>query len=107
MSKVKQHYFVCTNARPPFAQPSCGPEAGNQLLVRLREEVEKRNLANDIKITSCGCLGPCENGPVIVVYPEATWYGKVQPEDLSEIVESHMIGDKPVERLLFEEEQRT
>ncbi|MFQ5770995.1 MAG: ferredoxin [bacterium] len=67
----------------------------------LQEEIEKRNLLNDIKITGCSCLGSCENGPVMVVYPEGTWYGGIRPEDVPEIVESHIVGGQPITRLLY------
>ena len=100
MSKFRQHFFVCTNARPPFAKPSCGPQNSNQILMLLQEEVEKRGLLNEVKITGCDCLGPCEEGPIMVVYPEGTWYKKVTADDVSEIVETHIIQGKPVSRLL-------
>jgi (2Fe-2S) ferredoxin len=107
MPKLKQHFFVCTNARPPFAQPSCGPEAGNQLLARLREEIDARGLTDEIKITKCGCLGPCEKGPLMVVYPEATWYAQVQLLDIPEIVETHVVAGRPVERLVYNWEEKS
>lgn len=72
------------------------------MLMMLREEVEKRGLDNEIKVTASGCLGPCEEGPVMVVYPEGVWYQKVGPSDVSEIVESHMVGGVPVKRLLYD-----
>ena len=46
-----------------------------------------------------GCLDQCEHGPTVVVYPEAIWYGFVTLNDVEEIIESHIIGGKPVERL--------
>ncbi|NIR50815.1 (2Fe-2S) ferredoxin domain-containing protein [candidate division KSB1 bacterium] len=102
MSKFKQHYFVCINARPPFTKPSCGPQNSNQILILLQEEVEKHGLLNDIKVTGCACLGPCEEGPVLVVYPEGTWYANLTLEDINEIVESHMLQGQPVRRLLYD-----
>jgi len=102
MSPFRCHFFVCTNARPPCAKASCGPQDANQVLMMLREEVEKRGLDNEIKVTASGCLGPCEEGPVMVVYPEGVWYQKVGPSDVSEIVESHMVGGVPVKRLLYD-----
>ena len=101
MSKFRQHFFVCINQRPPFAKPSCGLRNSNQILTMLKEEVEQRGLQNDIKVTGSTCLGPCEHGPTIVVYPEGIWYQAVTPEDVTEIVESHMINNKPVERLIY------
>ena len=99
MSKFRQHFFVCTNVRPPFAKPSCGPKGSNEILLRLKEEVEKLGLKEEVKITGSGCLGPCEEGPTIVVYPEGTWYKGVTLEDVAEIVEKHILTGQPVERL--------
>lgn len=67
----------------------------------LQQQAEKRGLLEHTKITGCFCLGPCENGPMIVVYPEGVWYAGVSPEDVPEIVESHMLQGKPVQRLLY------
>jgi (2Fe-2S) ferredoxin len=53
----------------------------------------------NIRINSSGCLDRCEEGPVCVVYPEGVWYTYVDQSDVDEIIESHLIGDKPVERL--------
>lgn len=102
MSKFRQHFFVCINARPPFAKPSCSPRDSNQILMMLKEEIEKHGLLEEVKVTSCGCLGPCEDGPILVVYPEATWYKGVRPEDVAEIVENHVLNNKPIERLRFD-----
>lgn len=102
MSKYRQHFFVCTNARPPFAKPSCSPSGSNEILTRLKEEVEKHGLKEEVKVTSSGCLGPCEEGPVIVVYPEGTWYKGVTLNDVQEIVEQHILEGKPVIRLVHD-----
>lgn len=58
-------------------------------------------LAGQVRINGCNCLGPCEQGINMVVYPDNVWYQKVTPEDLTEIVESHLAGGVPVERLRF------
>ena len=50
-------------------------------------------------ITNCGCFGICTSGPVVVVYPEGTWYGDVSADDVSEIVEEHLENGNKVERL--------
>lgn len=102
MSKFRQHFFVCINARPPFAKPSCGPDYANQILIMLQEEVEKRGFLNEVKITGSSCLGPCEEGPIMVVYPEGTWYKGIKPEDVHEIVEKHIVQGRPVQRLLYQ-----
>lgn len=101
MQKLRHHFFVCTNTRPPFAKPSCGQKNSNELLAIFKEEAEKRGVINDVKITGCGCLGACENGAVMVVYPESVWYENVTTSDIAEIIESHIVQNKPVERLIL------
>ena len=101
MSRIKYHFFVCTNMRPPFIKPSCANSQSNEILFRLRELVEQKGLREQVKISGTDCLGPCDNGPIIVVYPEATWYSGVQLQDVEEIVEGHVINKKPVERLFL------
>ncbi len=54
-----------------------------------------------MRINSAGCLNRCELGPVLVVYPEETWYRYVDREDIDEIIEKHLLADKIVERLLI------
>ena len=102
MSRVQQHFFVCTNTRPPFAKPSCGPQNSNPIVAHLKEAVEEHGLKKRVKITACDCLGPCEDGPMIVVYPEGTWYHGVKPSDVAEIVNSHILEDKPVKNLKYD-----
>ena len=101
MSRFKQHFFVCTNTRPPFAKPSCGPKDSNPIVALLKEEVEKHDLVDSVKITACGCLGPCEEGPIMVVYPDGTWYRGVTPTDVAEIVDRHVLQNEPVKTLLY------
>lgn len=61
--------------------------------------VEQKMLFGKALITNAGCMGPCSMGPVVIVYPEGVWYIKVKPDDVEEILESHIIGGKKVERL--------
>ncbi|MGA7566699.1 MAG: methyltransferase [Terriglobales bacterium] len=64
-------------------------------------EIQQRGLVDDVQLTTCGCMGLCDEGPVLVVYPEGAWYPHVQPSDVSEIVEAHLRNGKPVERLAW------
>jgi len=57
-----------------------------------------------VAVTPCGCLGPCFEGPNVVVYPEGVWYRGVKPEDAEEIADRHLVGGVPVERLVYEME---
>jgi (2Fe-2S) ferredoxin len=61
-------------------------------------------LAGKVRINKAGCLDQCEHGPVVVVYPEAVWYGNVQAADAAAIVKEHLIGGRPVERLRLADE---
>lgn len=80
--------------------PSCAVNGSEEVLFALREERERRGLSGDVYITATGCLGPCPaRGATIVVYPEGVWYSGVTVDDVVEIVERHMIGGRPVERL--------
>jgi (2Fe-2S) ferredoxin len=98
---LSRHFFVCINNRPPFAKPSCGTRGSAQILQMLQEAVMTRGLM-DVAVTATGCLGPCDQGPTIVVYPEGVWYTQVRPEDVPDIIEEHMVGGKPVQRLEYE-----
>ncbi len=101
-SPIKRHFFVCTNSRPPMAKPSCGQKNSSGVYMKLVEELEKRNLFGQVAITPTGCLGPCFDGPSIVVYPEGTWYANVTEDDIAEIAEGHMQNGKVVDRLLYQ-----
>ena len=70
-----------------------------QVLDRLKEETHKRGLKKEVRINKSGCLDQCAQGVSIVVYPEGVWYGHVTPADVDEIVENHLVGGHPVERL--------
>jgi len=97
----KRHFFVCQTNRPEGApKPSCGARGSAQLYSRLLSALDAHpELAADVAVTACGCLGQCYDGPVIVVYPEVTWYARVGEAELEEIIKTHLIGGKPVERL--------
>ena len=94
------HLFVCTQQKPEGV-PSCPASGSLAVLEGLDREVQKRGLRPDLQLTTCGCMGLCNEGPVMVVYPEGVWYRRVQPSDVSEIVDAHLLHDKPVNRLVW------
>jgi (2Fe-2S) ferredoxin len=65
------------------------------------EEVDERDLSSEVIITNTGCFAICDKGPIVVVYPEGTWYGGVTPDDVFDIMEEHIEGGEKVERLLI------
>ena len=63
------------------------------------EEIQERDLSGEVFVTNTGCLGLCEKGPVVIVYPDNVWYGAVSTEDVEEIMDEHIEAGKPVKRL--------
>lgn len=104
MSLFERHVFVCTNTREASHPRGCC-SAKQSPLVRemLKAEIERRGLKRRVRINQSGCLDQCEHGVTVVVYPEAVWYGFVTPADVPEIVEQHLVGGRPVERLRLAE----
>jgi (2Fe-2S) ferredoxin len=100
MPKIERHFFVCDNARPAGGKPSCGARGAGEILSALQEGLGRHpELWGRIAVTPSGCLGPCFEGPTVVVYPEAVWYVGLTVADVPEIVERHMRDGLPVERL--------
>ncbi|MDR3462980.1 MAG: (2Fe-2S) ferredoxin domain-containing protein [Beijerinckiaceae bacterium] len=96
----KHHIFACYTQRPP-AHPrgSCGAAGGPPLWDRLGKKIESEGLSQDIGFTPAGCLGFCQAGPMMVIYPEGVWYHPTSPDDIDEIVDRHLKQGKLVERL--------
>ena len=69
----------------------------------LVKELEIAGIADEIKVVTTGCFGLCALGPIMIVYPEGTFYSKVKPEDMHEIVTEHLVGGNPVRKLLYSE----
>jgi (2Fe-2S) ferredoxin len=97
--KYDKHIFVCTNQRVNSERPSCGEEHGLELVKAFKKEIKDRGLNVNMRAQKTGCLDICELGPTVVVYPEGIFYGKVQLSDVMEIVDEHLVNDRPVDRL--------
>lgn len=103
MSYYQQHVFFCVNQRE--AGESCCANLGAQ---RVRDYAKKRLKELDLhgegkcRANMAGCLGRCEHGPVIVIYPENTWYTYLDEQDIDEIIEQHLQQGEVVERLLID-----
>ncbi len=67
----------------------------------MKESLQKNGLADKVRIVLTGCMGPCDMGPVAIVYPDATFYRKLKPKDAEAIVEEHIMKGTPVARLLY------
>lgn len=71
------------------------------LVDAFKEGLKNRGLNVEIRAQKAGCLDVCAFGPSMVVYPEGIFYGNVQPTDVEEIIESHLVNNEPVERLVL------
>jgi len=96
MGQYERHVFVCTSG------DTCPTQADVEEYVKtLRVGAQKAGLKADVRVNKAGCFSQCGHGPMIVFYPENVWYAGVQESDLEEILNSHIIGGRPVERLLY------
>jgi len=96
MGPFERHVFVCTSGTV------CPIEARSlEVHARLKEMIKSAGLKTRIRINHAGCMDQCGHGPMVVVYPEDIWYCGVTPDDVEEIVQSHLIGGTPVQRLIY------
>lgn len=100
MSKPEKHVFVCSQNRPAgHPRGGCMQKGGNDLVQAFWKELQQRNLFDKIAVTHSGCLGPCDGGPNVVVYPEGVLYRGLTKDDVATIFDEHLLGGTPVERL--------
>jgi len=101
MPSFQRHVFVCINERPAdHPKGCCKAKCGAEVRDRLKAELSARGISKIVRANNAGCLDQCEHGLSVVVYPEQVWYGGVTVDDISEIVDKHLIGGEVVERLL-------
>ncbi|MBC7092584.1 SLBB domain-containing protein [Candidatus Bipolaricaulota bacterium] len=82
---------------------ACQSSGGLHVKRALLQALADHGLASEVQLVETGCMGPCELGPVLLVYPEGTFYVRVRPEDAAEIVVEHFLKGRPVRRLLWTE----
>jgi (2Fe-2S) ferredoxin len=98
----QRHIFVCTNRRPDgHPKGCCASKGSEEVRAAFKSELEKRGIKGQMRANAAGCLDTCAYGTSVVVYPEGVWYGGVKVEDVPAIVEEHLVGGRPVERLLL------
>jgi len=96
MSFYRAHVVVCGGA----GCVSSGCKTVKQALIN---ELAKAGLSQEVKVIETGCIGTCDLGPILVVYPEGTFYQQVKPEDCREVVEEHLLKGRVVTRLLYQD----
>ena len=92
----RSHVLVCGGT-------GCTSSGSQQIMVKLRDELKEQGLDQEVSVVQTGCHGLCALGPIMIIYPDATFYAMVKEEDISEIVSEHLLKGRPVERLLYDE----
>jgi len=94
MPIYRSHVLVCGGT-------GCTSSGSHEVMDAFRKELEKRKLSGEVLVVPTGCHGMCEMGPIVVVYPEGTFYCRIQKSDVAEIVEEHIYKGRPVQRLMY------
>lgn len=100
MSHFKYHVFFCINQREGN-EPCCANHGAQVMRDYAKSRIKQLQLEREgkIRINNAGCLDRCGEGPVLVIYPEATWYTYVDQTDIDEIIDEHLVNGRIVERL--------
>ena len=100
MSYYKRHIFFCCNQRKE-CERCCANHSAQELRDYAKQRVKALKLSGpgQVRVNSAGCLDRCDEGPVVVVYPEAVWYTYMDKEDIDEIITEHLQHGRIVERL--------
>ncbi|NLJ64726.1 MAG: NADH-quinone oxidoreductase subunit NuoF [Christensenellaceae bacterium] len=96
MELFRSHVLVCGGT-------GCTSSGSDVIIEQFEKQLAEHGLENEIKVIRTGCFGLCEAGPVIIVYPEGTFYSHVKPADVKEIVEEHLLKGRVVRRLVYVE----
>lgn len=100
MSHFRYHVFFCCNQREP-GESCCNNHGATDVRGYAKDRIRALKLAGEgkVRINSAGCMDRCDQGPVLVVYPEAVWYTYVDKSDIDEIIDEHLTHGRTVERL--------
>jgi len=96
MALVRAHILICTGT-------GCTASGAKDVVAKFDEELKAKKLRDEVSLVETGCHGFCEGGPLVIIYPEGTFYTRVKPADVAEIVEEHILKGRTVSRLLFKE----
>jgi (2Fe-2S) ferredoxin len=96
--RLRRHVFVCTQLRDGGGKPACGARGGTDIVAAVERELARRGRSEPIGVTSCGCLGPCFDGPNAVVYPDGVWYSGLGADDAPALVDYLLGGPELADR---------
>jgi len=91
---IRSHVLICGGT-------GCTSSGSPAIREHLEKELKRQGLDEEIKVVQTGCFGLCALGPIMIVYPEGTFYSRVTEEDVTEIVSEHLLKGRPVERLVY------
>ena len=91
---IRSHVLICGGT-------GCTSSGSPAIRAHLEKELKANGLDEEIKVVQTGCFGLCALGPIMIVYPEGTFYSRVTNEDVTEIVQEHLLKGRPVERLIY------
>ena len=101
----RRHVFCCVNTRTPdHPRGCCSAKDSVKLRAHMKARAKQRGLS-DVRINASQCLDRCEFGPTMVIYPEGVWYAVKTVADVDEIIETHLVQDGRVERLMLMPDQ--
>ncbi|MBR4711978.1 MAG: NADH-quinone oxidoreductase subunit NuoF [Clostridia bacterium] len=96
MDIYRAHVLVCGGT-------GCSSSGSATLIERFNQKIAEHGLDKEVKVIRTGCFGLCEAGPVVIVYPDGTFYSRVKPDDVDEIVSEHLLKGRKVEHLVYVE----
>ena len=98
-----KHIFICTNQRKEGAhRKSCGESHGMEIVDAFKKKLKEKELNIKVRAQKAGCLDICDFGQTIVVYPEGVFYVGVELNDVDEIINEHIVNNRPVNRLVLD-----
>ncbi len=96
MDLYRAHVLVCGGT-------GCTSSGSGELIKRFEEQIAKHGLEKEVKVVRTGCFGLCEAGPVVIVYPEGTFYSRINVEDVDVIVAEHLLKGRIAQHLVYKE----
>ena len=93
---IRSHVLICGGT-------GCTSSGSKVLMSTFESEIEKNGLSEEVKVVQTGCFGLCALGPVVIIYPEGTFYSRVQEGDVAEIVSEHLLKGRLVDRLVYKD----
>ena len=93
---IRAHVLICGGT-------GCTSSGSLAVQKAFNESIKAFGLEEEVKLVQTGCFGLCALGPVVIIYPDGTFYSRVEESDVAEIVEEHLLKGRPVERLVYNE----